>query len=239
MKITFVVTRVRDDQAPREETERRKDCCPPRRAWEQPRPNVAAKKNNHSLIDIEYFLRICQIIKQSANFVRFCESAWPAVLTMMRWGGMCLSDWFLACHRLSHTFHPGTLHHGSCHCNAQMRGRSFAIRSKWAAGLERKVMIVPLFPGWADKTTLQHLISFDKIQLQQLKFNCKWKCDLGGENAHIDAKNYFLCPDNDNLQEAYDKKCSTFFPTNYEVVCLNTLTTSALASQVLYLVTTA
>ena len=76
---------------------------PPVEPWEQLRPNVAARKNNHSLIDIEHFLRICQISKQTANFVRFCESAWPAVLTMMRWAGMCLSDWFLACHGFSHT----------------------------------------------------------------------------------------------------------------------------------------
>ena len=107
-----VVSTGKDDLAPTDESERGKDCwllLPPVAPWE---PNVAAKKNNHSLIDIEHFLPICQISKQSANFVRFCESVWPAVLTMMRWADR-LFIWLISCMSqiLSHISYHHQLHH--------------------------------------------------------------------------------------------------------------------------------
>ena len=100
----------KDHRTPTYESEREKDCCSPRRCLRNNLAsflsNVAAKKNSRSLIDIECFLPICQISKQSAKLVRFCRSAWRAFLTMMWWGSMCLSDWFLACHTPSPTSRP-------------------------------------------------------------------------------------------------------------------------------------
>ena len=103
----------KDHRTPTYESEREKDCCSPRRCLRNHLAsflsNVAAKKNSRSLIDIECFLPICQISKQSAKLVRFCRSAWRAFLTMMWWGSMCLSDWFLACHKPSPSSRPTNL----------------------------------------------------------------------------------------------------------------------------------
>ena len=101
--------------------------------------NVAAKKNNHSLMDIEHFLRIRQIGKQSANFVRFSDTSqfWP-------WCGG------LACVYLIDFLHVTGSHIARLtHYNALI-GTFAMMRSTsgdWS-GHEKEATIVPLFPVW-------------------------------------------------------------------------------------------
>ena len=131
--------------------------------------NVAAKKNNHSLMDIEHFLRIRQIGKQSANFVRFCDTSqfWP-------WCGG------LACVYLIDFLHVTGSHIARLtHYNALI-GTFAMMRSTsgdWS-GHEKEATIVPLFPVWGILTE-DSLKKENCIFLSKIPFCTSEPCKTG------------------------------------------------------------